>query len=362
MDDKFGRNFEFPVRLAAKGHQVLVVAIDYKGKPIEQKMAQGVEIISIPIFSLRALKGINMCIKSIRDFQPSHIIGSGDSHFGYLAILLAKKMKAYSVFDVYDHYLSFGSNRLPMMKAMFFSSIRKANLVLCASSRLAELAQLYNQNVIILENGVDTNRFKPMDKGYCRNRLGIKNNDEIIVGYFGSMEPMRGVEYLVKACQSLQTRYPHLRLLIAGRQSKSIELKENFIDYRGQVSQDQIVEMINASDVLAIPYLPSSLVDYGNSCKIGEYLACNVPIVATQVDNLKLNYPEVMSVIADAVVTPANVTALESAIIMQLDQKKIVACPTRIYWSELCSKLEKVLLDLGNEPKVEITEVTKCQK
>jgi glycosyltransferase involved in cell wall biosynthesis len=343
--DKFGRNFEFPVMLAENGHKVLVVALDYRGRKMQLMSDGQVQFVSLPLFSLSTLKGLIGVYQQIRSFSPTHIIGSGDSHIGYLAYRLAKNFGVFSVFDVYDHYLSFGSNRLPLMKRMFHQALRKSDLILSASRNLNTLALEFNQNAIVLENGVDVDRFKPLDKNACRQKLGLAETHKL-VGYFGSMEPMRGVEHLILACRSLRRVYPDLKLLIAGKQSNNIDLTEEWIDYRGQVSQDQVVELINASDIVAIPYLRNPLVDFGNSCKIGEYLACEVPIVATQVDNLQVNYPEVIELLHEAIVPPGNSKELEKAIVRQLLVKQLVPCPRRIHWESLGEKLEKNLLQL----------------
>lgn len=189
--DKFGRNFELPVMLAENGHKVLVVALDYRGRKMQLMSVGQVQFVSLPLFSLATLKGLIGVYQQIRSFSPTHIIGSGDSHIGYLAYRLAKNFGVFSVFDVYDHYLSFGSNRLPLMKRMFHQALRKSDLILSASRNLNTLALEFNQNAIVLENGVDVDRFKPLDKNACRQKLGLAETHKL-VGYFGSMEPMRG--------------------------------------------------------------------------------------------------------------------------------------------------------------------------
>jgi glycosyltransferase involved in cell wall biosynthesis len=345
ISDQFGRNFELPKALRKSGHEVVVFALDYKGKSAENLTIAGVQFLSIPLFSFSGLIVLRFAFKKIRAFSPTHIISSGDSHIGYAGLILSRLMKAKSIFDIYDYYPSFGSNKLPFMKKMFYSTLKKVNLTLCASRNLATFALSFNSNVLLLENGIDTNKFKKLDKANCRKQLGI-SPEEIVIGYFGSMEPMRGVDNLISACDMLKQNYPQLKLLIAGKTSSNINLNSSWIDYRGQVNQNQIVKMINASDVVTLPYLPAPLIDFGNSCKTGEYLACQVPLVATSVDNLKVNYPEVIKEIPEAICEPGNIDALSKAIAFQLKEKKLVLCPDRINWVNLGNKLEKRLFSL----------------
>jgi len=346
LADQFGRNFELPKGLRENGHEVMVLALDYKGKKIECLTISGVLYLSLPIFSFLVFNSVIEAKKQIKMFKPTHVISSGDSHIGYVGLLLARMSKAKSIFDVYDYYPSFGSNRFPFMKKMFHHTLRNVDLVLCASRNLVTYTSKFASNILMIENGVDTNKFKVLDKTSCRKELDL-GLDEIIIGYFGSMEPMRGVEYLIKACESLRQHFPELKLLIAGKASRHIKLKSEWIDYRGQVDQDQVVKMINASNVVAIPYLSSPLVDYGNSCKIGEYLACQVPIVATSVANLSLNYHDVINEIPLAICESGNAKALAKVIIYQIETKKLASYPERINWSRLTEKLEMALLKLS---------------
>ncbi|ARU56007.1 group 1 glycosyl transferase [Oleiphilus messinensis] len=344
--DLFGRNFELPRALAARGHSVLVIALDYKGKRMVEREVDGVHLISLPLISFSVFGGGRKVFKAMKAFSPTHIIGSGDSHLGFIAVYTARMMRAFSVFDVYDHYLSFGSNRLPLMKRMFYTASRKSDLVLCASKNLEKFLRPYSNNICLIENGVDSLRFKPENQALCRRKLGL-DVSAVIVGYFGSMEPMRGIEYLIEACQGLIGKHCRLKLLMAGKKSDQLSLSQSWIDYRGQVTQDEVVTMINACDVVAIPYLSNPLVDFGNSCKIGEYLACQVPIVTTSVDNLVVNFPEVLESLAEAVCRPGNTSELLKVIDWQLQTKRVAKCPPRIYWPWLGEKLESSLLRLN---------------
>lgn len=345
IDERFGRNFEIPRLLAKSGHQVTVVAIDYRGKQFSVHKLFGVTFYSLPIFSFRFFSGVSVLRKELGKRLIDVVIGSGDSHIGYLTCKLGAFWQAKFVFDVYDQYESFASNRLPLMKTMYYQSLRKADLVVCASRRLQEFASEYNYNVVTIENGVDIDRFKQIDKSLCRRSLNI-SVEQTVIGYFGSMEPMRGLSYLVDACKFLRATFPDLRLLIAGRRHPDVVFDAPWIDYRGQVSHDEVVTLINACDVVTIPYVPDSLVDYGNSCKTGEYLACHIPLVATSVDNFVNNYPEVASAMPQAVCEPANANELARALNYQLVHRQLVDFPVRVTWMNLAKVLERHLLSL----------------
>ncbi len=343
IKDKFGRNYWLPKELSGNNTHSLVIAVDYYGDNKEELVEGSVSFFSLPLKTLRLFKYLKEFSNMINEFKPDIVIGSGDSHLGYLASRIAKKQKASFVFDIYDYYPSFGSNRLPMMKFMYYQAMKKAALVLCVSQNLKKHIAHYNKNVLIIENGVDTSLFKIKDKNTCKEVLNIEK-DEIVVGYFGSMETMRGVGVLLDTCEMLVAGGMKLRLLLAGKNSSHLKFDKPWIDYRGTVSQAQIVSLINASDVVTMPYQPvHQFIEYCNSCKTAEYMACEVPIVSTKNNDLMTNYPAFAEKIPHALCEPGDATKLKNAIIYQLENQKIFPLPAHMNWKSLANRLKQSL-------------------
>jgi len=339
--DQFGRLFHLPTQLMQNNHAGVVITADYRHKKLEQHILNGLKFYIVPFSILWPLSFLLKIYHIFKQNQPDIIIASGDSHFGAIGLFLAKIAKIPFVFDVYDHYVTFGTNKVPGMKSLYYLALRKADLVVCASLPLSNLAKKYNKSVIVIENGVDLSLFKPMDKQLARDKLGISNN-AIVIGFFGSLTPNRGVE-LIEAIKILRHTYPSIKLFIAGKLCISINKDEPWIDYRGIVAQSEVVIMINACDVVTLPYLADSFNNMSNACKIAEYLACGVPVVTTRV----ANYTEIFASAPEAICEPGDPEDMARAITAQIERPHIVEFDNELTWERLGKKLSQSINDLS---------------
>jgi len=78
--------------------------------------------------------------------------------------------------------------------------------------------------------------------------------------------------------------------VIAGKffrgEEKYINLIQEGIIYLKSLPQDQIVKLINSSDIVIIPNPENAFTKYCFPYKVVEYMACNKPIVATDVGDV----------------------------------------------------------------------------
>jgi len=339
--DRFGRLFHLPLQLVKNGHQGLVIAADYRNKKAEiLEEMPNYTLYSIPLNIILPIAFLFKTYRFFKQYQPDIVIASGDSHFGAIGLFLAKIAKIPFVFDVYDHYATFGTNKVPLIKWFYYLTLRKADLVVCASVPLSHFVRKYNQSVITIENGVNLSLFKPMDKHQARTRLGIPDN-AVVIGFFGSFTKNRGIE-LIEACKILRHTYPNIKLLLAGKLCVSIDKDEPWIDYRGIVAQFEVVAMINACDVVTIPYLADDFNNMSNACKIAEYLACGVPVVTTRVSN----YADILASAPDAICESGDPKDMARAISVQIQSPQIVEFPKDLTWEHLGEKLSQALLDI----------------
>lgn len=338
IGDRFGRLFHLPLQLVRNGYECTVIAANYRKSLSEKISIDGLQFYSIPLRPAGLGAYVRQCRQLIRQLQPDFIVASGDTHFGGFGLACSKRTGAAFVFDVYDDYSCFGTNRVPLMKTLFRFVVKRSDLVVCASEPLQEKLSRWNRSVLVLENGVDSNLFHPGSRSEARRRLNINNKDKV-VGYFGAMEPGRGVDTLLQAVVKLHKRYPELRLLLAGKKDPDIDLNKPYIDYRGAVSQEEIPRFINASDVVVIPYPPGAQVNVSNPCKIAEYLACGAAIVATRVSNI----PQILSEVPEALCTPGNAEDMARALILQLESPQVNKFPESLKWEFLGKKMATAL-------------------
>lgn len=149
-----------------------------------------------------------------------------------------------------------------------------------------------NENkVIVVPNGVDTEKFKPLGKESVRNLLNLPRDKNIVL-FVGALRNIKGVNYLIEAAKNFVST--NTELYLVGRDDglkKNLvkmaqELKiTDYIKFIGPVDHDAIPLWISASDILVLPSLSE-----GRPNVVLEALACEVPVVATDVGGV----PELM--------------------------------------------------------------------
>jgi glycosyltransferase involved in cell wall biosynthesis len=350
ITDRFGRLYHLPAQLSKLGHSGFVAAADYRNSTVKKLQIPGVVFYSLPFSTLNCFTFFSKTYRRLQRFNPDILIASGDSYIGAVGFLYARFLGIPFIFDVYDDYTAFESNKIPGMKTLFYYSIRKADLITTASAPLQRLISQFNKSVVTIENGTDLSIFKPIPWDYARSILSIKK-DKKVIGFFGSIEKKRGVETLMEAISLLKASYSNLVLLMAGKNNLQLKLNNPYIDYRGMVAQEKIPLFINACDVVVIPYLSNKLEEMTNACKIAEYLACSVPVVATRVSN----HAEIFSDALQGICKPGDAQDMARAIRFQLETPQLVNFSKNLTWEHLGEKLSDALEKLIKNPLLPAT-------
>lgn len=340
ISDRFGRLFHFAVQLARRDHQVTVVALDYdKKRTFERHTIDAVHFLSVPVIGiLKTPLGFIRTFNETHAAKPDILIASADTYLGVVAASFSRLLSTPWCFDIYDDYRYFASAKIPGMRRIFNLVTKDADSIIVASEPLKQFAEPQNPATYVIENGTDTDLFRPLNKLACRRRLGLPD-DQRIIGYFGSIEKRRGIETLIKAVAMYRRKYPNVRLLIAGKSDASIDLPALNVDYRGNVPHQTVPELINACDVVTIPYEHDPYIDATNPCKISEYLACEVPIVVTSVSDMASLFSNTPSVLAE----PGVAESLSRAIERQLTSPTLIALDSNLTWSALTERLDAII-------------------
>jgi glycosyltransferase involved in cell wall biosynthesis len=176
--------------------------------------------------------------------------------------------------------------------------------------RLVELGTP-GARVTVLRNGVDLERFRPMERGLARAALGLKQRT---LGSVGLLIERKGHHHVIRAL----TEMPETNLLIVGdgpnraalmclAQELGVAKRVRFL---GPVDQTHLAEIYNAMDALV---LASSREGWANV--LLEAMACGTPVVASAVWG-----------------TPEVVTASEAGVLMpSVDAKGVVAAVSQLF-------------------------------
>jgi glycosyltransferase involved in cell wall biosynthesis len=153
----------------------------------------------------------------------------------------------------------------------------------------------------VVRNGVDLNRFRPVDGAAIRTELGWTGN-ELIVGMFASLKQQKNHPLLLRAAPEVLRRFPQTRFLFVGdvlwggadgsdsyadgvrQQIKElgIESATRFLGNRSDLPQ-----LYSACDLTVLPSLYE-----GTPNVLLESMACGCPVVATDVADNRIVAPD----------------------------------------------------------------------
>ena len=169
-----------------------------------------------------------------------------------------------------------------------------ADRVICAgrseSDTLVELYGVSPRRIAVVPGGVDTERFRPMGRARARRRLGLDRCEPLVL-FVGRIEPLKGIDVLLRAAASLEGP---LRLLIVGGDHKDRQRKSALrslarelgiptrVTFRDAVPHEALHLYYNAADVCAVPSYYESF-----GLVAVEAMACGTPVVASRVGGLK---------------------------------------------------------------------------
>lgn len=145
----------------------------------------------------------------------------------------------------------------------------------------------YAQDMKLIYNGIDLNKFNKENYNSTKNDFGIKNED-IVVSYVARLDNGKNHLFLIDIWKDIKTQIPNAKLCFAGdgilKEQLQKEVKNNCLEesiiFLGAIS--------NVSELLAISDLavfPSSF--EGFALVMLEKFAMSLPIVASDIDAFK---------------------------------------------------------------------------
>jgi D-inositol-3-phosphate glycosyltransferase len=157
-----------------------------------------------------------------------------------------------------------------------------------------ELIQDYGsspERISVVPCGVNMELFQPLDREMAKQEAGF--GDDKIILFVGRIEPLKGIEQLLKAIPYLQNRRG-ARLVIIGGGERSQEEMERLKRLSGELRIEDSVTFLGPVKYERMPYFYSA----ADACVIPSYyesfglvalesLACGTPVVATDVGAFK---------------------------------------------------------------------------
>jgi teichuronic acid biosynthesis glycosyltransferase TuaC len=342
IDDRFGRFWELPLGLATRGHTVRGLCLSYKRRKegITRDGPVIWESVNAGPLKIRGLLRFISRASSLAS-QADVLWACSDSFYGIIGYWLSRRYLVPLVFDLYDNFEYYLVARLPVLKQLYRWVLCKCDAVTCVSRPLARLVRSYGRHgpVNVMENGVRKDLFRPLDKKLCRKELTLPQDCRII-GTAGAIFKNRGILTLFEAFKRLKSKYPDLRLALAGPRDIKIPQLPGLIDL-GILPLDKVPLLLNALDVAVIANREN---DFGRYCfpqKAREIMACRVPLIAARVGSMGELFCDHPSWLYD----PDNALSLAEALERRLTEQD-TGYGDVPDWSDLALKLKRIFLSL----------------
>ena len=158
-----------------------------------------------------------------------------------------------------------GNGYSPIINKLFRPMVKKYSNELLSCSNEASKWLFNTENVTIINNGVDTNRFI-----FNKNRRSIRqdyniNDDDIVLGHIGRFSEQKNHEFLIELFYELNKKYKNLKLLLVGvgELEEKIKNKVNVLKLNDKVifaeKQSNTEDYYSSFDMFIMPSLYEGL-------------------------------------------------------------------------------------------------------
>jgi glycosyltransferase involved in cell wall biosynthesis len=202
---------------------------------------------------------------------------------------------------------------------------KRATIIVTISNYSLEKIQKYygveHSKVRIVPNGVDIEKFKPMDTKAARHKFGLDNDPCVL--FVGSLIPRKGVPFLIEAAKKVVKDQADTKFLIVGDgpqrnqlsdSLKTVNLSRNF-KFLGNLKEDELTAVYNCADVFVLPSIQE-----GQGIVLLEAQASGKPVVAFDVGGVN---EAVRNQETGLLVEVGNEDALADALLKLLTDKEL---------------------------------------
>ncbi len=236
-----------------------------------------------------------------------------------------------------------GAARLRPFEATFFAQV---DAVFCNAQALLERARQQGGQAHLFPAGVDFEKFEQARQdGDVAAELAAWPRPR--VGYVGSISAAFDQALLAEAARAM----PHVHFVLVGPISAEVDTLRECANVHllGPRTHDQIPGFIHGFDVGLIPYVCNAFTDAVYPCKLNEYLAMGIPVVSSNLAEIRAYRERHGDVVALAGDAPAFCAQLSQALIPREDAADAALRQRRIDvargqgWKQRFADMQQVL-------------------
>ena len=199
--------------------------------------------------------------------------------------LLGRLGESRVIYHCVDEYSAFAGVPREALRRMEAELVRRADLVLASSETLAEARRRVNPRTFFVSHGVDVAHFsRALDPALPRP-ADVAGLAGPVIGFFGLLAEWIDLELLA----AIARRRPHWTLLLLGKATVDTGALRALPNVRlvGQKPYAALPAYCRAFDVGLIPFRIDELTVRANPLKLREYLAAGLPVVSTDLPEVR---------------------------------------------------------------------------
>jgi len=184
-----------------------------------------------------------------------------------------------------DEFSAFSDSPQAAIKKMEETLLQKADLVIVSSTTLQENKRRWNPNTHLIRHGVDYDHFKKALAPETTIPQDAVSLHRPIIGFHGSIADWIDLPLIRK----MAVQHPEWAIVLVGEVTTDISLIAGLknVHLLGKRPYGMLPAYCKAFDLAILPFLVNTLTLSANPLKLREYLAAGLPVVATDLPEVR---------------------------------------------------------------------------